>query len=133
VENLINKYGFNTLALHAGQTPDPSTLALGVPVHRTSSFVFRDSEHAANLFGLKELGNKSTVTNWLLPEIFMAARSPFFMTFCPSSVSLLNLPTAQIQALFRERSTQKLVPYSWNPLVTRNFVCQISLKLEKWL
>jgi O-acetylhomoserine (thiol)-lyase len=57
VENLINKYGFNTLALHAGQTPDPSTLALGVPVHRTSSFVFRDSEHAANLFGLKELGN----------------------------------------------------------------------------
>ncbi|OPZ09161.1 MAG: Methionine gamma-lyase [candidate division BRC1 bacterium ADurb.BinA292] len=46
-----------TLCLHAGQQPDPSTNARGVPVHRTSSYVFRDTEHAANLFGLKELGN----------------------------------------------------------------------------
>ncbi|MCX5874044.1 MAG: O-acetylhomoserine aminocarboxypropyltransferase/cysteine synthase [Deltaproteobacteria bacterium] len=50
-------YGFDTLAIHSGQTPDPSTLARAVPVHRTSSYVFRDSEHASNLFGLKELGN----------------------------------------------------------------------------
>ncbi len=50
-------YGFDTLAIHAGQVPDPSTLSRGVPVYRTSSFVFRDSEHAANLFGLKEPGN----------------------------------------------------------------------------
>ncbi|MCC5841745.1 MAG: O-acetylhomoserine aminocarboxypropyltransferase/cysteine synthase [Opitutales bacterium] len=46
-----------TLCLHAGQEPDPSTLSRGVTVHRTSSFVFRDTEHAANLFGLRELGN----------------------------------------------------------------------------
>lgn len=48
---------FDTLALHAGQEPDPHTLARGVPVHRTSSYVFRDTEHAAALFSLRELGN----------------------------------------------------------------------------
>lgn len=48
---------FETLALHAGQTPDPTTMARAVPVHRTSSYVFRDTRHAADLFGLRELGN----------------------------------------------------------------------------
>lgn len=52
-----NNYRFSTLAVHAGQEPDPVTLARGVPVHRTSSYVFKDSQHAANLFSLKELGN----------------------------------------------------------------------------
>ncbi|MBB5020889.1 O-acetylhomoserine aminocarboxypropyltransferase/cysteine synthase family protein [Desulfurispira natronophila] len=52
-----SKYRFETLALHGGQTPDPTTLSRGVPVYRTSSYIFRDTEHAANLFGLKELGN----------------------------------------------------------------------------
>ncbi|MBN1269361.1 MAG: O-acetylhomoserine aminocarboxypropyltransferase/cysteine synthase [Kiritimatiellae bacterium] len=46
-----------TLCLHAGQTPDPTTLSRAVPVYRTSSYVFRDTEHAANLFALKEPGN----------------------------------------------------------------------------
>jgi len=46
-----------TKALHAGQEPDPTTLSRAVPVYRTSSYVFRDTEHAANLFALKELGN----------------------------------------------------------------------------
>lgn len=46
-----------TLCLHGGTQPDPTTLSRGVPVYRTSSFVFRDTEHAANLFALKELGN----------------------------------------------------------------------------
>jgi O-acetylhomoserine (thiol)-lyase len=50
------KYRLETLAIHAGYTPD-ETGARAVPVHRTSSYVFRDTEHAANLFGLKELGN----------------------------------------------------------------------------
>ncbi len=48
---------FETLCLHAGQEPDPTTLARAVPVHRTSSYVFRNAEHASNLFALKELGN----------------------------------------------------------------------------
>ena len=46
-----------TLALHAGQDPDTATLSRAVPVYRTSSYVFKNAEHAANLFGLKELGN----------------------------------------------------------------------------
>jgi O-acetylhomoserine (thiol)-lyase len=49
-------YHFETLALHAGQTPD-ATLSRGVPVYRTTSYVFKNTEHAANLFALKELGN----------------------------------------------------------------------------
>ncbi len=48
---------FETLALHAGHTIDSDTLSRGVPVYRTSSYVFQNTEHAANLFGLKELGN----------------------------------------------------------------------------
>ncbi len=48
---------FETLCLHAGQEPDPTTLSRAVPVYRTSSYVFKNAEHAANLFGLRELGN----------------------------------------------------------------------------
>ena len=50
-------YQFETLCLHAGQEPDPTTTSRAVPVYRTSSYVFKNTEHAANLFGLKELGN----------------------------------------------------------------------------
>lgn len=46
-----------TLCLHGGTQPDPTTLARAVPVYRTSSYVFKNTEHAANLFALKELGN----------------------------------------------------------------------------
>ncbi len=46
-----------TKFLHAGQEPDPTTLSRAVPIHRTSSYVFKNTTHAANLFGLKELGN----------------------------------------------------------------------------
>ncbi|HBE02841.1 MAG: O-acetylhomoserine aminocarboxypropyltransferase [Spirochaetes bacterium GWF1_41_5] len=57
-------YHFETLALHAGHTPDTETLSRAVPVYRTSSFVFKNTEHAANLFALKELGNiYSRLTN----------------------------------------------------------------------
>lgn len=50
-------YRFETLSVHAGQVPDPTTLSRGVPVYRTTSYVFKNTEHAANLFALKELGN----------------------------------------------------------------------------
>lgn len=50
-------YRLGTLALHAGQNPDPTTGARAVPIYQTTSYVFKDSEHAANLFALKELGN----------------------------------------------------------------------------
>jgi len=50
-------YGLGTLALHAGQEPDPTTGARAVPIYATSSFVFRDTDHAARLFALEEFGN----------------------------------------------------------------------------
>lgn len=48
---------FETLAVHGGQYPDPATLSRGVPVYRTSSYLFKSAEHAAKLFGLAEQGN----------------------------------------------------------------------------
>ncbi|MEI6971010.1 MAG: O-acetylhomoserine aminocarboxypropyltransferase/cysteine synthase family protein [bacterium] len=53
----VRKAGFETLALHAGQSADPATGARAVPIYQTSSYVFKSSEHAANLFALKEFGN----------------------------------------------------------------------------
>lgn len=51
------KFGFTTRQLHAGQIPDPTTGSRAVPIYQTTSFQFRDTEHAANLFALKEMGN----------------------------------------------------------------------------
>ncbi len=50
-------WGFETRQVHAGAEPDPTTGARAVPIYQTTSYVFRDTEHAANLFGLAELGN----------------------------------------------------------------------------
>ena len=55
-ENVSAK-GIHTLALHAGQQPDPTTGARAVPIYQTTSYVFKSTEHAANLFALKEFGN----------------------------------------------------------------------------
>src|SRR5512142_937372 len=46
-----------TLALHGGQEPDPTTGARAVPIYQTTSYQFKSTEHAANLFGLREFGN----------------------------------------------------------------------------
>ena len=51
------KFHLGTTSLHAGQVPDPTTGSRVVPLYQTSSYVFKNTEHAANLFGLKELGN----------------------------------------------------------------------------
>ncbi|OJU24656.1 MAG: O-acetylhomoserine aminocarboxypropyltransferase [Sphingobacteriales bacterium 41-5] len=48
---------FDTLQVHAGQQPDPTTGSRAVPIYQTTSYQFSDSNHAANLFGLKEFGN----------------------------------------------------------------------------
>ncbi len=53
----MTTHRYETLQLHAGQEPDPSTNARAVPIYQTSSYVFNDAEHGANLFGLKEFGN----------------------------------------------------------------------------
>ncbi len=52
-----HKFAFDTLALHGGTAPDPATGSRAVPIYQTTSFQFKDTDHAANLFGLKEFGN----------------------------------------------------------------------------
>lgn len=53
----LNNSKFETIALHAGHKPDQETLSRAVPIYRTTSYVFKNTEHAANLFSLKEAGN----------------------------------------------------------------------------
>ncbi|HEU0115008.1 MAG TPA: aminotransferase class I/II-fold pyridoxal phosphate-dependent enzyme, partial [Thermomicrobiales bacterium] len=50
-------FGFDTLAVHAGQRPDPVTGARAMPIYQTTSFVFEDTDHAAELFALQRFGN----------------------------------------------------------------------------
>src|SRR3954470_20942007 len=52
-----NPLGFDTRQIHAGQEPDPTTGARAVPIYQTTSYQFRDTDHAANLFALAEIGN----------------------------------------------------------------------------
>ena len=50
-------WSFETKQIHAGQSPDSATNARALPIYQTTSYTFNDTTHAANLFGLKELGN----------------------------------------------------------------------------
>jgi O-acetylhomoserine (thiol)-lyase len=52
-----NRYGFDTLAIHAGQRPDPETGARAMPIYASTAFVFDDAQHAADLFALQTFGN----------------------------------------------------------------------------
>lgn len=52
-----DQWGFETRQIHAGQVPDPATGARAVPIYQTTSYVFRDAQHAQNLFALAEIGN----------------------------------------------------------------------------
>lgn len=54
---MSNNLHFETLQLHAGQQPDPTTNSRAVPIYQTTSYTFNDSEHGANLFALKQFGN----------------------------------------------------------------------------
>ncbi len=56
-DNHQHSYKTETLAIHAGQQPEPTTGARAVPIYQTSSYLFNDAEHASNLFNLKEFGN----------------------------------------------------------------------------
>jgi O-acetylhomoserine (thiol)-lyase len=57
MSKIDNKLKLETLALHGGQEPDPTTGSRAVPIYQTTSYQFKSSEHAANLFGLREFGN----------------------------------------------------------------------------
>lgn len=54
---MTKEFGFDTLAVHGGQEPDPTTGSRAVPIYQTTSYIFKDTEHAARLFGLQEFGN----------------------------------------------------------------------------
>jgi len=56
-EEKRQRLGLETLAVHGGQVPDPTTGSRAVPLYQTTSYVFKDSDHAANLFALREFGN----------------------------------------------------------------------------
>ena len=56
-DDQLHAFGFNTRQLHAGQQPDPTTGARAVPIYQTTSYLFKDTEHAARLFSLQEPGN----------------------------------------------------------------------------
>src|SRR5512147_140279 len=53
----VKNQGLGTISVHAGQAPDPTTGSRAVPIYQTSSYVFKSTDHAANLFALKEFGN----------------------------------------------------------------------------
>ena len=57
VNNNSRKFGFNTRQLHSGYTPDATTGSRAIPLYQTTSYQFKSTEHASNLFALKELGN----------------------------------------------------------------------------
>jgi O-acetylhomoserine (thiol)-lyase len=67
---MANNYKLGTLALHAGHSPDPTTGARVVPIYQTTSYVLRDTDYAANLFGLKEIGNIYTCTMNPTTDVF---------------------------------------------------------------
>jgi len=54
---MSGKMKIETMAVHAGQVPDPTTNSRAVPIYQTTSYVFNSAEHGANLFALKEFGN----------------------------------------------------------------------------
>lgn len=58
-----NDWAFETLQIHAGQTPDPTTGSRSLPIYQTTAYQFRDTQHAANLFGIAEAGNVYTRIN----------------------------------------------------------------------
>jgi len=91
-------YGFDTMLVHAGTEPDPATGAVQVPIYQSTSFVFRDADHAARLFNLEEVGFiYSRLTNptvWALQNRVAALEGGAGAVACSSGHA------AQIMALF---------------------------------
>src|SRR5580765_3920711 len=92
--------GFDTLALHAGAAPDPSTGARAVPIHLTTSFVFESSEHAASLFNMERPGHVysriSNPTNAVLEERVAALEGGVGAIATASGQAALHLAVATL-------------------------------------
>ncbi len=94
----MSKQGFETLAIHAGTAPDPATGARQVPIYQTTAYVFRDSEHAARLFNLQEVGYiYSRLTN---PTVSALANRVAALEGGAGAVCCSSGHAAQILALF---------------------------------
>lgn len=92
------KLGFDTLQIHAGANPDPATGARQTPIYQTTAYVFRDSEHAANLFNLAEVGNiYSRLTN---PTVSALAERITHLEGGVGGICCSSGHAAQIMALF---------------------------------
>jgi O-acetylhomoserine (thiol)-lyase len=92
--------GFDTLALHAGATPDPATGARAVPIHLSTSFVFESSEHAASLFNLERAGHVysriSNPTNAVLEQRVSALEGGIGAIATASGQAALHLAIATL-------------------------------------
>src|SRR5260370_12884675 len=84
-----------TLVLHAGYRSDPATNAVAVPIYQTTSYQFRDSQHAANLFGMAELGN--IYTRIMIPTTAVLAER---VAALEGGVAALALASGQAASLF---------------------------------
>ncbi|GGB10227.1 O-acetylhomoserine aminocarboxypropyltransferase/cysteine synthase family protein [Allosediminivita pacifica] len=90
--------GFDTLAVHAGADPDPATGARQVPIYQTTSYVFRDADHAARLFNLEEVGFiYSRLTN---PTVAALANRVAALEGAAGGIACSSGHAAQIMALF---------------------------------
>ncbi|WP_317852837.1 O-acetylhomoserine aminocarboxypropyltransferase/cysteine synthase family protein [Albidovulum salinarum] len=95
---MAKSYGFDTLQIHAGARPDPATGARQVPIYQTTAYVFRDSDHAAALFNLQEVGYiYSRLTN---PTVAALAERIATLEGGQGAVCCSSGHAAQIMALF---------------------------------
>lgn len=102
-----SKYGFETLQIHAGARPDPATGARQTPIYQTTAYVFRDAEHAAALFDLKEVGYiYSRLTN---PTVAVLQERIATLEGGVGGVCCSSGHAAQIMALFPLMSPGKNV------------------------
>jgi O-acetylhomoserine (thiol)-lyase len=90
--------GFNTRQLHAGQVPDPTTGSRAVPIYQTTSYQFKSTEHAANLFALKELGN--IYTRLMNPTTDVLEQRIASLEGGVGAVATSSGHAAQVQAIF---------------------------------
>ena len=92
------KYGFSTQQLHAGYSPDPTTGSRAVPIYQTTSYQFKSTEHAANLFALKELGN--IYTRLMNPTTDVLEQRLAALEGGVAAVAAASGHAAQAQAIF---------------------------------
>jgi O-acetylhomoserine (thiol)-lyase len=98
VQKKPHAFGFNTRQVHAGQVPDPTTGSRAVPIYQTTSYAFKDSEHAARLFALEEPGN--IYTRIMNPTNDVFERRMASLEGGVGALAVSSGHAAQVQAIF---------------------------------